>query len=98
VSSPSRLYNILAAGKGAIAVIDRTSHLAQLIEKEQVAWSVQRGDAESLVRTVEAAPSSDAPLSEMNQRARRLAESSCSLPAATKRYEDLRSEVSMVPS
>jgi glycosyltransferase involved in cell wall biosynthesis len=98
VSSPSRSYNVLAEGKPVIAVVDRTAYLAQLAENEQIAWSVQPGDLKSLVRTVEVAASSDAPLSEMGEWTRKLADSPYSFRAATKQYEDLILHVSIASS
>ena len=44
VSVPSRLYNVLAAGKPIIAIAEAHSELAQVIEEEQVGWVVSPDD------------------------------------------------------
>ena len=40
VSVPSRMYNILAAGKPIVAVADDESELARVVREEQVGWVV----------------------------------------------------------
>lgn len=66
---PSRTYNIMAAGKAIIALTDKASELALVIEEEGVGWHLEPGAPELLRETIlEASGSTD--LAEMGSRAR----------------------------
>jgi len=73
VSVPSRMYNILAAGRPIIAVSDRNSDLAATVERDRVGWVVPPGDTHGLVTAIlNARRQGD--LMEMGRRARQVAE------------------------
>jgi colanic acid biosynthesis glycosyl transferase WcaI len=74
VSVPSRLYNVLAAGRPFIAVADADSEPAMIAQEASAGWVVAPGDAASLTAAIRAAKNDRAALAEMGQRARRLAE------------------------
>ena len=48
VSVPSRLYNVMAAGKPIIAVADLDSELASVVREEDIGWVIPPGDIEGL--------------------------------------------------
>lgn len=73
VSVPSRMYNILAAGKPIIAVADPDSELALVILEEEIGWVVPPARPDKLVEAVLQAQSDREVLLEMGTRARRAA-------------------------
>ena len=69
VSVPSRMYNILGAGKPILAIADADSELAQVILEAHVGWLVQPGAEEKAVQAIREAASNKVLLEEMSQRA-----------------------------
>ncbi len=53
VSMPSRTYNILAAGKPILALTEKDSELAQVVEEDSVGWNVLPGEKELLLETIQ---------------------------------------------
>jgi glycosyltransferase involved in cell wall biosynthesis len=49
VSVPSRMYNVMAAGKPIIAVADSDSELALVVTEEEAGWVVPPGNPEMIV-------------------------------------------------
>lgn len=85
---PSKTYNILAAGKPIIAIVDEDSEIGMLVAEEKVGWIVPPSNAEALARVIlEASCSLD--LAEMGKRARDVAEKKYSLEAIVKKYQDV---------
>jgi len=74
VSVPSRMYNILAAGKPIIAVADDDSELAVMIRDERLGWVVPPGETNGIVQAVLAARRQPEVLLDMGRRARAVAE------------------------
>ena len=74
ISVPSRMYNIMAAGKPILAIADEDSELAMTIREEKIGWVVTPGDQEGIITTVIEAASDVEALKIMGERARRLAE------------------------
>ena len=70
VSVPSRMYNMMAAGKPMLAVTSPDSELARVIEEEQIGWVITSGDAQDVVRVIEEASVNHNILSVMAGRAR----------------------------
>ena len=89
VSVPSRMYNILAAGKPILAVASGESEIARVIEENHVGWVVQPGSAESIARAVQDAAANHSMLFEMSQRARALALDEYSQPQIIQKFEEL---------
>jgi glycosyltransferase involved in cell wall biosynthesis len=77
VSVPSRMYNVLAAGKPIIAVADPWSELGLVVSEEAVGWVVPPGDAGGVARAVREASTNSDKLRRMGLRARRVAERYC---------------------
>ncbi|MEO6052096.1 MAG: glycosyltransferase family 4 protein [Pyrinomonadaceae bacterium] len=49
---PSRTYNIMAAGKPILALTDRNSELAYLIDEDEIGWHLAPGDADALAAAI----------------------------------------------
>ncbi len=74
VSVPSRMYNILAAGKPIIAVADAESELCRVVREERVGWVVAPGRPEAIVQAILEAQRSPELVEAMRVRARSAAE------------------------
>lgn len=85
---PSKTYNILAAGKPVIAVVDPSSEVGLLIKEENVGWIVAPADSEGLASAIREA-SKFSRLNEMGRRAREIAESKYSLAAIITKYQEV---------
>jgi colanic acid biosynthesis glycosyl transferase WcaI len=69
VSVPSRMYNVMAAGRPIIAVTDEFSELAQVVREEEIGWVVSAGDSVGLAKAVLQARQNAAGLKAMGERA-----------------------------
>jgi colanic acid biosynthesis glycosyl transferase WcaI len=75
VSVPSRMYNVMAAGKPILAAAEAHSELAQVVTEERIGWVVPPGDVDALVAAIRAAADLPAPeLAAMGARAREAVE------------------------
>lgn len=83
---PSKVYNLLAAGKPIIAVVDEDSEIGRLVVDEQVGWVVPPGDPIALANTVREAYEMRELLPKIGARCRRLAESKYSQRESLNRY------------
>ena len=97
VSVPSRMYNILAAGKPIVAMADDDSELARVVREERVGWVVPPGDAGALAAAVRAARDDREALRRMGERARRAAEERYAFPHAVARYRAVLREALEAP-
>jgi glycosyltransferase involved in cell wall biosynthesis len=86
VSVPSRLYNIMAAGKPVIAVAEAGSELAQVVREEAIGWVVPPGRPDLLAETILAARANPDQLAAMGQRARAAAETKYTFQRALAAY------------
>jgi glycosyltransferase involved in cell wall biosynthesis len=89
VSVPSRMYNILAAGKPIIAMTDEESELAHLVEEERVGWVVKPEDVQALKRVILEARSAREERSLMSVRARAVSLDKYSYQMVIGKYRDL---------
>ncbi len=71
---PSRMYNVMAAGKPIIAVAGSDSELPMVVKEEQVGWIVPPDEPDKLVQAIHEALSSPARLLKMGERARLVVE------------------------
>jgi len=96
ISVPSRLYNVLAAGKPLLAVCDDDSELAAVVQEEEIGWVIPPGRSDLIVAALREAKSSPDRLCAMGERARKAAESKYTIARVLLVYknliEDLRSE------
>ena len=89
VSVPSRMYNIMAAGKPIIAVADSDSELTIALQEENIGWVVPPNQPDKLVETILDAKNNRDRLIEMGKRARAVAESKYSFKNAINKYYTL---------
>jgi colanic acid biosynthesis glycosyl transferase WcaI len=89
VSVPSRMYNIMAAGKPVIAVTEPGSEFARVVEEEDIGWIVPPNDPEKLAEAIVDAASDPARLRGMSERARAAAEAKYSEECAVRAYAEL---------
>ena len=82
---PSKTYNILAAGKPVIAIVDADSEIGLLVNEEKIGWVINPGNADQLAAVIKEA-SLLKNLKEMGIRARKIAEGECSLAAIIVKY------------
>ncbi len=86
VSVPSRMYNILAAGKPIIAIADITSELSLVINEEGIGWVVPPDQPDLLAKTILTAWKERTSLVKMGKNARSAAESKYTLDAIIAKY------------
>jgi colanic acid biosynthesis glycosyl transferase WcaI len=89
VSVPSRMYNVMAAGKPILAVADPESELAAVVREERVGWIVPPGDVDQLCDTIRAAAAAGGEREAMGRRARVAAEARYVLRGIGERYRAL---------
>ena len=73
VGVPSRLYNVLAAGRPVVAAVDAESEPALIIQEEEIGVQVPPGDAAAFVDAIVKLRSNPAYLTAAGARARRAA-------------------------
>jgi len=71
---PSRFYNILAAGKPVIGVVDKYSEIGNVITKENIGWVSPPGQPAQLADTIIDAYNSQNTLIQIGKKARVLAD------------------------
>ncbi|HYM23134.1 MAG TPA: glycosyltransferase family 4 protein [Vicinamibacterales bacterium] len=86
VGVPSRLYNIMAAGKPVIAAVDERSEPAIVIQEERIGWVIAPGDPAGIVAAIRSARADRARLREMSVRAAMGAQEKYTLADATAAY------------
>lgn len=87
VSVPSRLYNVMAAGKPIIAVADSESELAHVVREEDIGWVVSPGDIDGLIVAIIEAQGNQDRLSQMGHRARLAAETKYTFEKVSQAYK-----------
>lgn len=90
---PSRLYNIMAAGKPVLAIANLESELSQVVQEEQIGWSVLPDQPEKLAEIVLEAKSNRELLLRMGTRARHVAEAKYTPDRVINAYAELVSDV-----
>jgi colanic acid biosynthesis glycosyl transferase WcaI len=94
VSVPSRMYNILAAGRPIVAAADSDSELAMVIGEERIGWVVPPDSPEELHKAILEAYQNPDRLQEMGSQARALVERKYSLKLVIDEYCQLFSGLS----
>ncbi len=89
VSVPSRMYNVMAAGRPILAIADTSSELAMVVTEERIGWVVAPGDIDGIVRAVDEARTNPALLRDMGIRARKVVEEKYNLPRVIGMYRDM---------
>ncbi len=93
ISVPSRMYNVLAAGKPLVASTDETSELSVVIREEGVGWVVTPGDSAAMARAILEAQSDPERVTAMSKRARSVAETKYSFERSKAKYSSLFAEL-----
>jgi colanic acid biosynthesis glycosyl transferase WcaI len=93
ISVPSRMYNILAAGKPILAIADQDSELAEVVSEENIGWVVSSGKIAEIVKAVLEAKNNPKMLAEMGSRARKAAEEKYSFKIVAESYHQLISKI-----
>lgn len=89
VSVPSRTYNILAAGKPILALVEKESEVAMIVEEEEVGWVVEPNNPDELYDKVLEIYDSRNELEEMSKRARKAAVAKYCLENCLKSYREI---------
>ena len=89
VSVPSRMYNVMAAGKPILAVADPESEIARVVSEEAIGTVVPPESPDLLATAILSARENPAQLIEFGRRARRIAEEKYSPAAVLGLYENL---------
>jgi glycosyltransferase involved in cell wall biosynthesis len=93
VSVPSRMYNVMAAGKPILAMADRDSELARVLQEEAVGRVVLPGDIDGLVGAIEELRNDPAERTRMGERARSAVERNYSYENTLSQYRGLIREL-----
>jgi len=94
VSVPSRMYNIMAAGKPIVAIGDENSELGFVIREEKIGWITPPRDIGALVNVILEAEADPERLKAMGTHARQLVEKKYSRDRIINLYKDLFYDVS----
>jgi len=89
ISVPSRLYNLLAAGRPLLVVADADTEPARVVQRESLGWVVPPGDARGVREAILAAREAPEQLALISARARSLAEGKYGYAAVRKLYAEL---------
>jgi glycosyltransferase involved in cell wall biosynthesis len=90
---PSRLYNVLAAGKPVIAAMDASSEVGRVVREDEVGWVVPTSSARAVCEAVREASSRRDELLSRSKRAREVAERKYSFERILERWVALLREV-----
>jgi glycosyltransferase involved in cell wall biosynthesis len=86
---PSKTYNIMAAGKPIIAVVDKESEIGQMVLEEGIGWVVPPGDSAALIEAILEAKSDALNLKKIGKRARQVAEKKYSFSSVIQQYKNI---------
>jgi glycosyltransferase involved in cell wall biosynthesis len=82
---PSKTYNILAAGKPVIAIVDPLSEIGLVVNEEKIGWVVKPSDINGLILAIREASKSQL-LGGMGDKARKIAENKYALELIIQQY------------
>lgn len=86
VSVPSRMYNVMAAGKPILAVADAESEIALVVSEEAIGVVVPPDDSRQLAAAILESADNPSRLDDFGRRARRVAEGKYSADTVLARY------------
>jgi glycosyltransferase involved in cell wall biosynthesis len=89
ISVPSRMYNLMSAGKPIVAVCDAHSELAQVVQEEHAGWVVEPDCVPQLVATLRGAARNPEMVAEFGRNARAAVEEKYELGHALDQYHTL---------
>lgn len=85
---PSKTYNILAAGKPVIAIVDVNSEIGMLVRENKLGWVATPGSSSEIASAIKEALNSPE-LNAMGARARKLAVDEYSLGVIIRRFQEI---------
>ncbi len=83
---PSRTYNIMAAGKPILALTEKGSELARVIDEEGIGWHIAPGDSDKLFNVILEIYDNREDLADMGNRSRHAAIEKYSTTTAVESY------------
>lgn len=86
---PSRMYNIMSAGKPILAVAEEGSEIARVLLEENIGWVVAPGSPELIAKTILEANANRPWLQEMSVQACRVATEKYAKPIIMRKHRDL---------
>lgn len=98
VSVPSRTYNILAAGRPVLAIVEPGSEVARMVEEEGAGWVIPPGEAALLAQRIRCLADDSERLAPARRSARQAAETTYSLPSVLNSYRELIHSLDSLPS
>lgn len=96
IGVPSRIYNIMAAGKPILAIGEPDSELAFVLSEEKAGWLVPPGEPDRIVQVILQARNNPALAAEMGRRGRMAVETKYSSDFVINRYLGMIKDLSMV--
>lgn len=90
---PSRMYNVMAAGKPIISVASEESELSLVTKEEDIGWVVAPTNPDDLVKIILEAKSDLGRLAGMGRRARLLAGTTYSIKSIIAKYDRVLEEI-----
>lgn len=85
--APSKYYSYLQGGQPILAVVEKDSYLAKEVEEQEIGYSVEVGDSDSLKEAIERMSNSPEDCAEMGSRAKMLYDSKYDISIALGKYE-----------
>ncbi|HXF43069.1 MAG TPA: hypothetical protein VNK26_04950, partial [Pyrinomonadaceae bacterium] len=79
-------YNLMAAGKPILGILEKESEIARMITENEIGWQTMPCDAKSLIDLIELIYSRRNEIPAMSSRARKLAETEFTLEKAVEKY------------
>ncbi|HVN48723.1 MAG TPA: glycosyltransferase family 4 protein [Bacteroidota bacterium] len=89
VSVPSRMYNMMAAGKPILAITEKKSELAMVVEEEDIGWVITTHNVQDIVNCIIDIKNHSTILENMGKRARRVAVEKYSFEKVIENYKNL---------
>jgi len=86
ISVPSRMYNMMAAGKPILAIVDSNSEVAMTIKEEKIGWVIPSNKPLDALPIILNIMNNRDMVLDMGCRARKLAESKFSINNAADKY------------
>jgi colanic acid biosynthesis glycosyl transferase WcaI len=89
ISVPSRMYNVMAAGKPILAITDPESELAMVVKEEDIGRVVESYKSQDIINVLLSMRKNKSELCEMGLRARKVAEEKYSYDRIIRLYRNL---------
>lgn len=92
VAMPSRTYNLMAAAKPILALTERNSEVARVLEEHGIGWSVEPNEPERLLKMIYKIYDERAQIPAMREKARSAALAEYSVEKAVEKYKRIFNE------